>query len=149
MRILKCHMGLFASSTFIFYMKNSRKSTPKIEIPPNSKVSSKSGKSAIEKRQATSNIAVLESKCFTCSMRLSRFCCLVHTWRFALRIVLRDFEIQDATASRKWWLINRLGLEHRRLCGKSKVKIPVWMQDNAAAKRRLYQCDSLAFLSQK
>ena len=46
----------------------------------------------------------------------------------------RDFKIQDATASRTRWLINGLGLERRRLSGKSKVKIPVWMQDNAAAK---------------
>ena len=49
----------------------------------------------------------------------------------------RDFEIQDATASRTRRLINGLGLERRRLRGKSKVKIPVWMQDNAAAKRSL------------
>ena len=49
----------------------------------------------------------------------------------------RDFKIQDATASRTRWLINGLGLERRRLSGKSKVKIPVWMQDNAAAKRSL------------
>ena len=39
----------------------------------------------------------------------------------------RDFKIQDATASRTGWLINGLGLERRRLRGKSKVKIPVWM----------------------
>ena len=39
----------------------------------------------------------------------------------------RDFKIQDATASRTRWLINGLGLERRRLSGKSKVKIPVWM----------------------
>ena len=49
----------------------------------------------------------------------------------------RDFKIKDATASRTRWLINGLGLEGRRLRGKSKVKIPVWMQDNAAAKRSL------------
>ena len=49
----------------------------------------------------------------------------------------RDFKIQDATTSRTQWLINGLGLERRRLSGKSKVKIPVWMQGNAAAKRSL------------
>ena len=49
----------------------------------------------------------------------------------------RDFKIRDATASRTRWLINGLGLERRRLRGKSKVKIPVWMQDDAAAKRSL------------
>ena len=51
--------------------------------------------------------------------------------------VIRDFKIRDATASRTRWLINGLGLERRRLRGKSKVNIPVWMQDNAAAKRSL------------
>ena len=63
----------------------------------------------------------------------------------------RDFKIQDATASRTRWLINGLGLERRRLRGKSKVKIPVWMQEDAAAKRSLSvnQCDYSAFLSQK
>ena len=50
----------------------------------------------------------------------------------------RDFKIRDATASRTRWLINGLGLERRRLRGKSKVKIPFWMQDDAAAKRSLY-----------
>ena len=39
----------------------------------------------------------------------------------------RDFKIQDATASRTRWLINGLELERRRLRGKSKVKIPVWI----------------------
>ena len=53
------------------------------------------------------------------------------------RLDIRDFKIQDATASRTRWLINGLGLERRRLSGKNKVKIPVWMQDNAAAKRSL------------
>ena len=48
---------------------------------------------------------------------------------------IRDFKIRDATASRTRWLINGLGLERRRLRGKSKVKIPVWMQDNVAGKR--------------
>ena len=37
--------------------------------------------------------------------------------------VNRDFKIQDATASRTRWLINGLGLERRRLRGKSKVKV--------------------------
>ena len=50
------------------------------------------------------------------------------------RKVIRDFKIRDATASRTRWPINGLGLERRRLRGKSKVKIPVWMQDDAAAK---------------
>ena len=50
---------------------------------------------------------------------------------------MNEFKIQDVTASRTRWLINGLGLERRRLRGKSKVKIPVWMQDNAAAKRSL------------
>ena len=48
-----------------------------------------------------------------------------------------DFKIQDATTSRTQWLINGLGLECRCLRGKSKVKISIWMQDNAAAKRYL------------
>ena len=48
-----------------------------------------------------------------------------------------DFKIRDATASRTRWLINGLGLERRRLRGKSKVKIPVWMQDDATAKHSL------------
>ena len=50
---------------------------------------------------------------------------------------IRDFKIQDATASRTRWLINGLGLERRHLRRKSKVKIPVWMQDDAAAKHSL------------
>ena len=49
----------------------------------------------------------------------------------------RDFKIRDATASRTRWLINGLGLERRRLRGKSKVKILFSMQDDAAAKRSL------------
>ena len=49
---------------------------------------------------------------------------------------MNEFKIQDVTASRTRWLINGLGLERRRLRGKSKVKIPVWMQDNAAARQR-------------
>ena len=66
---------------------------------------------------------------------------IAHTF-FAIVIArgftdIRDFKIQDATASRTRWLINGLGLDRRRLSGKSKVKIPVWMQDNAAAKRSL------------
>ena len=51
--------------------------------------------------------------------------------------IIRDFKIRDATASRTRWLINGLGLERRRLRGKSKVKISVWMKDDAAAKRSL------------
>ena len=49
---------------------------------------------------------------------------------------MNEFKIQDVTASRTRWLINGLGLERRRLRGKSKVKILVWMQDNAAARQR-------------
>ena len=49
----------------------------------------------------------------------------------------RDFKIRDATASRTRWLLNGLGLERRRLRGKSKVKILFSMQDDAAAKRSL------------
>ena len=52
-------------------------------------------------------------------------------------IVTRDFKIRDATASRTRWLINGLGLERRSLRGKSKVKISVWMKDDAAAKHSL------------
>ena len=47
---------------------------------------------------------------------------------------IRDFKIRDATASRTRWLISGLGLERRRLSGKSKIRIPVW-QDDATAKR--------------
>ena len=50
---------------------------------------------------------------------------------------IRDFMIRDATPSRTRWLINGLGLERRRLRGKSKVKIPFSMHDDAAAKRSL------------
>ena len=57
--------------------------------------------------------------------RYSGFFLLSLVTRFACDI--RDFKIQDATASRTRWLINGLGLERRRLRGKSKVKIPVWM----------------------
>ena len=46
-------------------------------------------------------------------------------------------KIRDTTASRTRWLINGLGLERRRLRGKSKVKISAWMKDDAAAKRSL------------
>ena len=53
------------------------------------------------------------------------------------RKVIRDFKIRDATASRTRWPINGLGLERRRLRGKSKIKFPVWMQDDATAKRSL------------
>ena len=45
----------------------------------------------------------------------------------------RDFKIRDATAVAD----KGLGLERRRLSGKSKVKIPVAMQDDAAANRSL------------
>ena len=54
-----------------------------------------------------------------------------------VNVTSRDFKIRDATASRTRWLINGLGLERRRLRGKSKVKIPFSMQDDAAAKRSL------------
>ena len=48
-----------------------------------------------------------------------------------------SFKIRDAMAS--WTAVAEkgLGLERRRLRGKSKVKIPVSMQDDAAAKRSL------------
>ena len=46
-----------------------------------------------------------------------------------------SFKIRDAMASWTRWLIK--DLERRRLRGKSKVKIPVSMQDDAAAKRFL------------
>ena len=62
MRILKCHAGRFASSIFIFEYKNLRKSTPKsksflqiVNFPQSPE---------IRNREATSDIAVLKSKCF-------------------------------------------------------------------------------------
>ena len=58
-------------------------------------------------------------------------CCITCT------VQIRDFKIRDAMASRKWWLIKGPRLKRRRLHRKSKGKIAVWMQDNAAAKRSL------------
>ena len=57
----------------------------------------------------------------------------------------RDFKIQDATASRTRWLINGLGLERRRLSGKSKVKTPFGCK-TTRLRNALHQCDSSAFL---
>ena len=68
--------------------------------------------------------------------------------RACLSSLNRDFKIRDATASRAV-ADKGLGLERRRLRAKSKVKIPVSMQDDAVAKTTLYQCDSSGFLSQK
>ena len=49
----------------------------------------------------------------------------------------RDFKIWDATTSRTRVADKGLELERRRLRAKSKVKISVTMQDDAAANRSL------------
>ena len=51
--------------------------------------------------------------------------------------VNRDFKIRDATASRTRWLIMDWDKNAVVCAGKSKVKIPVTKQDDAAAKRSL------------
>ena len=43
----------------------------------------------------------------------------------------RDFKIRDSAASRTQLQINGLGLERRRLRGKSKVKIPEYFTVNS------------------
>ena len=50
---------------------------------------------------------------------------------------IRDFKIRDATASRTRWLIMDWDKNAVVCAGKSKVKIPVAKQDDAAAKRSL------------
>ena len=51
--------------------------------------------------------------------------------------IIRDFKIRDATVSRTRWLIMDWDKNAGVCSGKSKVKIPVAKQDDAAAKRSL------------